>query len=93
MEECVKHLLVSDEAKAEGGGSPCGDVLGEFVEGEKGVGPEVAGPEDVPRAENGGGDAARLESLFAGATNADIGLHDGGRVGNRHVDEVAGAGG
>lgn len=93
MDECGEHLRVSDKSEAEGGEAPDGDDFGDFVERDEGVGPAVAGAEDIPGAENGSVEAAVEEELFAVAADVDIGAHDGSGMGDADIEEVVGAGG
>jgi hypothetical protein len=93
VEERGEHLLMSDEAEAEGGGAPGGYLFGEFVERNENVRPAVAGTEDIPGTEDGGVEAAIEEQELAVPANVDIGAHDRRGLGNADIDEETGAGG
>src|SRR5262245_4190679 len=89
LHERADDLVEGDEAQAAGALRRRGDAREEGVDREQRVSPAVAGAENVPRAEDRGGETEAANHLLAAGADPPVRLHDGSGVGDAHVHEVA----
>ncbi len=87
-DERADHLRECDEAEAPRALARRREPLENPVERDQRIGPAVARPEHVPRAQDGGREAARAQDLLSLRARLPVRLHGRRRMRHADVDEV-----